>query len=995
MVLTTIVTAVLAADGPNPTPREAMESMIIAEGLSKELVAAEPLLEDPIAICFDEQGRMYVAESQRVNRGVEDNRTSPFWLLDDVASQTVEDRLSMYERWADQREGGMAYYSQYDDRIRRLEDIDGDGVFDTSTIFADGFNTPLDGLGSGLLAIDGDLWYTNIPHLWRLRDTDDDGIADERTSVYQGFGVRIALLGHDMHGLALGLDGRIYWSIGDRGYHLETDNGTMHSPGSGAVFRSERDGSGIEVFHHGLRNPQELAFDEYGNLFTGDNNSDAGDKARLVYCVDGGETGWRMEYQTLEGDNLRGPWVQENAWDPAANDRSAWLLPAVATIGSGPSGLVAYPGRGLTDRYDDHFFMCDFRGAASYSDVLSFAVEPKGAGFEMIDLHPFAEDVLCTDVDFGYDGRIYVSDWGWGWGVKNVGRVYAIWDGAKRSGGDVSAIFADGFDDRLTDELVSMLGHADRRVRLRAQYALADRGAANSLAGLLHETDQRTRIHAMWGLAMIDRDGSDTMDLIMPLLGDNDAEIRAQAAKIIGESGATNRAKDILPLIDDPSPRVAFFAAIAAGTLGDHDAVPLLLDLARRNADADPYLRHAAVVGLSRSATAEDLSSVASAKESSTRLAAALALRTMEDPIVAVYLQDVDPAIATEAARAIHDMPITGAMADLAASLSRACTLPWQRRAISAAERLGTDSGLAGLVDFASNEANPESMRLLALDVLRTWRDPPPRERVEGTWRPVDFSPRSADLLKDRLFALLPSATGPVLAAALQTALSHDVPVPRDLAASLLADPEQDIAVRVHCLRHLSDATTIESSLTNENEMIRAAARDLLFDSNRDRATALLVHAIETGSLRESQAAVLTLGRDEDALANITPQDLPVELWVEYEEASGNPVAFGDPNEGWWLSRGGDPDRGKELFHNHPHAQCLRCHAVGGVGGISGPALDGVASRLDEWSLQQSLLVPGAVISEGYGEYSTMPPMGMLLDHRELRDVMAWLQLLK
>jgi quinoprotein glucose dehydrogenase len=367
----------------------------------------------------------------------------------------------------------------------------------------------------------------------------------------------------------------------------------------------------------------------------------------------------------------------------------------------------------------------------------------------------------------------------------------------------------------------------------------------------------------------------------------------------------------------------------------------------------------------------------------------------MEDPIVAVYLQDVDPAIATEAARAIHDMPITGAMADLAASLSRACTLPWQRRAISAAERLGTDSGLAGLVDFASNEANPESMRLLALDVLRTWRDPPPRERVEGTWRPVDFSPRSADLLKDRLFALLPSATGPVLAAALQTALSHDVPVPRDLAASLLADPEQDIAVRVHCLRHLSDATTIESSLTNENEMIRAAARDLLFDSNRDRATALLVHAIETGSLRESQAAVLTLGRDEDALANITPQDLPVELWVEYEEASGNPVAFGDPNEGWWLSRGGDPDRGKELFHNHPHAQCLRCHAVGGVGGISGPALDGVASRLDEWSLQQSLLVPGAVISEGYGEYSTMPPMGMLLDHRELRDVMAWLQLLK
>ncbi len=995
MVLMTIAAAILAAGGPNPTPQEGLESMIIAEGLSKELVAAEPLLEDPIAICFDEQGRMYVAESQRVNRGVEDNRTSPFWLLDDVASQTVEDRLSMYERWADQREGGMAYYSQYDDRIRRLDDSDGDGVFDTSTIFADGFNKPLDGLGSGILAIDGDLWYTNIPHLWRLRDTNDDGIADERTSIHQGFGIRIALLGHDMHGLALGLDGRIYWSIGDRGYHLETDDGTMHSPGSGAVFRSERDGSGIEVFHHGLRNPQELAFDDYGNLFTGDNNSDAGDKARLVYCVDGGETGWRMEYQTLEGENLRGPWVQESAWDPTADDRSAWLLPAVATIGSGPSGLVAYPGMGLSDRYDDHFFMCDFRGAASYSDVLSFAVEPKGAGFEMIDLHPFAEDVLCTDVDFGYDGRVYVSDWGWGWGVKNVGRVYAIWDVAKRNAGDVSAIFADGFNDRPTDDLVSMLGHADRRVRLRAQFALADRSAVDSLAGLLQRADQRIRIHAMWGLAMIDRGGCETIDLIMPLLSDDDAEIRAQAARIVGESGSTHRAKAILPLIDDPSPRVAFFAAIAAGTLGDHEAVPLLLDLARRNADADPYLRHAAVVGLTRSATAEDLLAVANSEDSSTRLAAALALRAMEDPIIAVFLQDADPAIATEAARAIHDTPIPAAMANLATSLPIADTTPWQRRAISAADRLGTQSCLSDLVTLASDETAPESMRLLALDVLRTWLDPPPRERVEGTWRPVDSSPRSADMLMDRLGTILSSATGPVLTAALQVALTHDVPVQSKRAASLLADPEQDIAVRVHCLRHLSDATTIEASLTDENELLRAAARDLLFDIDRDRATALLVHAIETGSLREAQAAVLTLGRDEVALANITPQDLPIELWVEYEEASGNPVVFGDPNKGWWLSRGGDPDRGKNIYRDHPHAQCLRCHAVGGVGGIAGPALDGVASRLDEWSLQQSLLIPGAEIAEEYGEYSTMPPMGMLLDHRELRDVMAWLRLLK
>ena len=79
-----------------------------------------------------------------------------------------------------------------------------------------------------------------IPSLIRLEDKNHDGLAETRDVVYTGFGVRVALRGHDMHGLAIGLDGRLYWSIGDRGYHLELDDGrVMHSPGEGAVFRCE------------------------------------------------------------------------------------------------------------------------------------------------------------------------------------------------------------------------------------------------------------------------------------------------------------------------------------------------------------------------------------------------------------------------------------------------------------------------------------------------------------------------------------------------------------------------------------------------------------------------------------------------------------------------------------------------------------------------------------------------------------------------------------
>ena len=370
---------------------------------------------DPVSFCFDEKGNILVAESFRQENAVPDNRSSPFWLEDDLQNQTLEDRLAMYEYWADQRVNGMDFYTEFEERIRRLEDIDGDGVFETSTIVADGFNDPLDGTGAGLLVIDGDIWFTSIPSLWRLRDTNNDGYAETREAIFRGFGIRIALRGHDLHGLALGLDGRLYWSLGDRGYHLELEDGTeLHSPGEGGVFRCELDGTNLELFHNGLRNPQELAFDKYGNLFTGDNNSDAGDKARLVYCVEGGETGWRMEYQTLEGENKRGPWVQENGWDPHADNRPAWILPAIDTIGSGPSGFVAYPGGGLSNRYDDHFFLCNFLGAAEHSNVLSFAVEPNGAHFKMVDLHTFVDRVLCTDVDFGYNGRMVISDWGRG-----------------------------------------------------------------------------------------------------------------------------------------------------------------------------------------------------------------------------------------------------------------------------------------------------------------------------------------------------------------------------------------------------------------------------------------------------------------------------------------------------------------------------------------------------------------------------------------------------
>ena len=84
------------------------------------------------------------------------------------------------------------------------------------------------------------------------------------------------------------------------------------------------------------------------------------------------------------------------------------------------------------------------------------------------------------------------------------------------------------------------------------------------------------------------------------------------------------------------------------------------------------------------------------------------------------------------------------------------------------------------------------------------------------------------------------------------------------------------------------------------------------------------------------------------------------------------------PEEGQNAEVAGDAMRGKTIFHEHPIANCIRCHVVGGEGGPVGPALDGIASRKDRAYIMESLIDPGAKIAEVYiGQVSPMPPMGV------------------
>ncbi|HZQ47917.1 MAG TPA: PVC-type heme-binding CxxCH protein, partial [Verrucomicrobiae bacterium] len=731
-------------------PQLAIKQFQVPAGFKVDLFASEPQLLNPVAFCFDEQGRIYVAETFRYRKSVYDIRSHMDMYADDLACRTVEDRAAMIKKYLGGEIGMMTNESE---RVQLLEDRDGDGKADHSTVFADGFNTILDGLGAGILARKGNVYFTDIPNLWLLRDTNHDGKADVRTSLGYGFGVHFSLTGHDLHGMCVGPDGKIYFSSGDRGFHVKTREGKwLDYPDTGAVLRCNPDGSELEVFAYGVRNPQKLAFDDYGNLFTGDNNCDYGDAARLVYVVEGGDSGWRIGNQISE-TTPAGVWNSEKLWHLQFRGQAAYIVPPVGYVAQGPAGFTHYPGTGFPDSLKDHFFLCDYKSASANSGIHSFAVQPQGAGFEMVDHTNFFWRILATDVNFSPDGRLFVADWVAHWPATDKGRLYRLYDPKLVNSPvvlETKQLIGEGMEKRSVSELAALLGHPDQRVRLEAQFELADRvlagrGGRNSIPSsgkacvnamievALKSTNQMARIHALWGLGQVGRRGSPIngfLKPVIPLLADNDAEVRAQTAKILGDAHVDKAFDGLVKALSDSNLRVRFFSAQSLGKLGNRKAIKPLLAMLGENAEKDPFLRHAGVMGLVGTAHKSDLIRASQENSPGARMGVLLAMRRKQLSEVALFLRDSDPLIVLEAARAINDVPITKAMPQLAALIvhpTKSKPLDW--RVINANFRLGGKGNAVALATYATQNEATDKVRGEALHALETWAHPSPRDR--------------------------------------------------------------------------------------------------------------------------------------------------------------------------------------------------------------------------------------------------------------------------
>jgi putative membrane-bound dehydrogenase-like protein len=598
--------ALAAPDAPKPadtpagphTPKEELATFRVPKGFHVELAASEPDVVDPVAMCFDEDGRLFVAEM----RGYPN--------------------------------GGVGTGDVTSGRIVMLEDADGDGVYKKSTVHADGLRFP-----TGLTPWRGGLLVANSPDLIYIESPDADGKPGKRRPLYTGF--NLANIQQLLNGLQWGLDNWVHAVAGNDGGTIRSAEGkggeTPPLPPAvvlrsrGVRFHPETPGS-LEPTSGGGQ--YGLAADDWGRWFVATNSQhlrhivlpdhylrrnpalpvgavtlDIPDHGAAceVHRISPFEP-WRVERTTRRKD---GP--------DAARFPSTELVPG-GFITSACSPVV-YTADAFPEAYRGDTFVCDPANNLVHRDVLV----PNGATFTAKRGDADCEFLASTDTWFrpvfltvGPDGELYVLDFY----REVIETPLSLPDDIKaklhlesRGRGRIWRVAADGGTDKkerkkpnlskaTAKELASQLADANAWQRLTAQRLLVERQDADAVKPLeeLFRTTKSApgRAHALWTLR-----GLKALDdvLIEAALKDPESGVREQALRLCDErlaASAKLRAA-AAALADDPSPRVRFQLAFTLGESDAPECVAALAKVTRRDAD-DPWTQTAVLSSVGASA---------------------------------------------------------------------------------------------------------------------------------------------------------------------------------------------------------------------------------------------------------------------------------------------------------------------------------------------------------------------------------------------------------
>lgn len=993
----------------------------IIPGLKIDLWASDSLLQDPVAIAVDDKGAIFVNSTNRNKASEFDIRGHRDWMTESIGFQSVEDRRAFLRRnfapensakntWLPDMNGDGSHdwldLKVEKEEIYKVEDLNGDGYADQSTRVFNGFNEEVTDVAGGLLVRKKDAFVAIGPDLMRLKH--NNGQWKNPESISTGYAVHIGFGGHGMSGLTEGPDGKIYWQIGDIGANITAKDGKKYKhPNSGVIVRSNPDGSEFEVYASGLRNTHEFVFDNYGNLISADNDGDhTGESERLVHVVEGSDAGWRSNWQygkyTDPRNNLYHVWMDEKLYIPRWEGQAAYIIPPIRNFHNGPTGMLWNPGTALGKRWTNKFFLVEFVGNANKSHIWSFDLQPKGASFDFKSEEDVVSGILPTGIRFGPEGALYASDWIFGWDTKNYGRIWKIdvedkENDLKAEREQTKKYIQQDYSKQSLTALYDLLFYADQRVRLKAQYELAERKATAIFEKAVQQKEnQLARVHGIWGLGQLKSAAS-----IQPLLTDSDEEIIAQSAKVLGDIFDASAIDQLIPLVGSANPRVAFFAAQALGRVKSEKAIPALLQQIEKNADKDVYIRHAAVLALSRIGKAEPMLALQNSPNRSLRIAAVLVLRRLAHTGVQGFLADSDEYIIAEAARAINDdESIQAALPALAASLAdtRISDPVIIRRAINACLRVGTAKEIDLLIAYSERNGIPEALRAEAIATLGSWANPSVMDRVDGRHRgALDRNP--ADVIariQSKIPSFLASENPDVLVATAKLIAELNLTSFSETQISLFTQ-HINSKVRAAFLSSLADLNTpklafiLEKGMNDTSKIVRGIALSNLnkIEISASQLPAITKPIFDKGSQSEQQALLQSMSKMKPANTSAILADL-IEKMVDNKLPTGIKLdlmeAVEATNEEKLIAKldalkvkgtltdeykealfGGSVADGRNIFQYNSTVQCVRCHIVGGEGTNVGPNLKGVASRLTREQLLQALIEPSARIAPGYG----------------------------
>lgn len=879
--------ALSAKDGMKPFDYAA-PPIQLPDGYTAEVVAAPPLVQHPIMATVDDRGRLFVGDSSGVN----------------LNKAGLEKELPH--------------------RVLMLEDTDGDGIYDKSTVFADKMTFP-----QGCAWLDGSLYVASPPGIWRLTDTTGSGVADKREMIVRGFDYTGNAA--DIHGPFVHPNGRLYWCHGRKGHEVFDKDGTLVRKGKASgIWSCQPDGSDVQMHcGGGMDNPVKIDFTPDGEILG---------TVNLFYGVPRGDciVHWQRG----------GVYPREDQGDAIAEfKRTGDLLPPTFNFGHvAVSGCTFYRSGALNPDWRGNLFVTHF----NTQRVTRMEVEHSGASYKVTQ-HEFLKiqnpDVHITDILEDRDGSLLVVDTG-GWfragcpsslvaKPDTAGAIYRIrpknapakvepWGGARVREVWQSARSGDG------KKLIGLLADPDATVAHAAANALASLAkpdAETALAVALTHRDAGVRLAASHALGTLPELSMHTESALLHLLEDEvERPLEHQAMFALLRAGHGDASK--VALHDATKPALQRRALILldqmdASPLAPADVLPLL--------DAkNPPLADAAADILARR------------KDWTAQAAAHLAAWIHETALSAERLALTERIAKPRVAESAFQQIITALLESTNAN-ARETALSL----LASSPGLPPDAKWIAPLKTALNAAAPGDLPLLldAIGKLRTneftdaLRAIAADEKRPLTLRlkALSAGQKSGAAVADDDFAFLIRVVGG------DASVSSRMEAARLLGGGKLTKPQfARVAPSIATLGPLE-----------LHELLPAFRRFKDLETGTLLASALK-SAASLASVQESEIRTLFSGYPPEAYAILAPalNALAAEDDARRRSLDALPALV--------IAKGRTAE-GRRIFESGK-GTCAACHRIGETGGIVGPNLSAIGQIRTERDLLESILFPSATI---------------------------------